>query len=90
MVKNKQQVSSVDSRFKKIYSDPRFRRLAKNEKKLQLDERFKGMFTQPEFQLAVPLKVDERGVKIEKVQNPLAAVYETSNIECIDSEGNFK
>jgi NUC153 domain len=79
-----------DKRFKKIYSDPRFRKLALKERKIQLDDRFKAMFTQPEFQLPVPLKVDERGVEIKSVQNPLAHVYNTENIECIDSEGNFK
>ena len=79
-----------DPRFKKIYSDPRFRVLAQKERKLQVDSRFKSMFTDAEFQVPVPLKVNERGIQVTSVENPLAHLYDTTEIQCIDAEGNFK
>lgn len=91
MVKNShKRLSADDPRFKKVHSDPRFRVLAQKEKKLQVDDRFRSMFTETEFQVPVPLKVDERGVGVTSVLNPLAHLYDTTDIKCIDSEGNFK
>lgn len=90
MVKLKDKAKIKDERFKKILSDPRFRTLAKKERKIQLDDRFKAMFTNPEFQVPVPLKVDERGVEVSEVQNPLVHAYDTTGMTCIDEEGNFK
>jgi hypothetical protein len=90
MVKKSFKASVQDDRFQKIYSDPRFRTLAKKERKIQLDPRFQAMFTETEFQPPVPGNVDERGKKVKQVFNPLAKVFDTSQVQCIDEEGNFK
>lgn len=80
----------MDQRFAKIYSDPRFRTLAKKERKVQLDPRFSSMFTSAEFQGPISKNVDERGKKVTEVTNPLTRVFDTSEVQCIDDEGNFK
>ena len=90
MVKKSFKASIQDKRFEKIYSDPRFRTLAKKERKIQLDPRFQSMFTSPEFQMPVAQNVDERGKKVTEVSNPLTRVFDTAGIQCIDEEGNFK
>lgn len=90
MVKKSVKNQIVDQRFAKIYNDPRFRTLARKERKVQLDPRFSSMFTSAEFQGPISKSVDERGKKVTEIVNPLARVFDTSEIQCIDEEGNFK
>jgi len=33
-----------DSRFAHVFSDPRFKRIPKNERKVKIDKRFQAMF----------------------------------------------
>lgn len=79
-----------DKRFAKIHTDPRFRTQKVQDQKLDLDERFTGMFTKKNFQGPVPSKVDERGRKVKEVENPLAELYDTKGLDCIDEKGKFK
>ncbi len=50
-----------DERFARLHSDPRFQRLPKKQRKVQVDKRFAGMFTQKQFQSGVA--VDKYGRK---------------------------
>merc|ERR1711916_140412 len=52
-----------DSRFSKIQSDPRFKRMNKNETKLKVDKRFNDMFTKDSFKNKY--KIDKYGRKIK-------------------------
>ena len=54
----------ADSRFSKVYSDPRFVIAPNKVKKVKIDSRFKGMFTEKGFNDVA--KVDKYGRKITK------------------------
>ena len=57
-------MSSVDKRFDKVFSDPRFMVAPKKVTKVKIDSRFKGMFKEKQFNVVA--KVDKYGRKINK------------------------
>lgn len=50
-------------RFSRVLKDPRFRRPARKESKIKVDDRFKGIFSDPKF--TRPYSVDKYGRKVE-------------------------
>lgn len=50
-------------RFSRVLKDPRFRRPARKESKIEVDDRFKGIFSDPKF--TRPYSVDKYGRKVE-------------------------
>lgn len=54
----------TDSRFEKVYSDPRFMVAPKKVTKVKIDKRFAGMFNKKEFNVVA--KVDKYGRRINK------------------------
>jgi len=57
----------TDSRFSKVFTDPRFMVAPKKVSKVKIDKRFEGMFKKKEFN--VVSKVDKYGRKIAKSDN---------------------
>lgn len=55
---------TVDPRFAKVYSDPRFVVAPKKTNKVKLDQRFKSMLKDKEFNVVA--KVDKYGRKVSK------------------------
>ncbi|XP_053214586.1 ESF1 homolog [Panonychus citri] len=56
----------MDDRFKKVLTDPRFKRLPSRKKKIKIDSRFEGMFDK-RFN-GEPL-IDKRGRKVQNTKN---------------------
>ncbi|ORY94387.1 hypothetical protein BCR43DRAFT_557795 [Syncephalastrum racemosum] len=61
---NKKPVTN-DDRFKHVHSDPRFRRLKKEDRKVKIDKRFESMLTSKDF------GADKSGPKVDKYGRPL-------------------
>lgn len=53
-----------DDRFKHLASDPRFKTLRRNQRKVEIDDRFKSMFTDDKF--ALKYKQNKRGWRQNK------------------------
>lgn len=53
-----------DNRFNTVFSDPKFKKLPKHERKVKIDKRFQSMFTHDSFK--VKYTVDKRGRRISK------------------------
>ena len=53
-----------DSRFDKVFSDPRFMVAPKKVSQLQIDKRFEGMFNKRQFNVVA--KVDKYGRRVDK------------------------
>lgn len=53
-----------DKRFNTVFSDPKFKKLPKHERKVKIDKRFQSMFTHDSFK--VKYTVDKRGRQISK------------------------
>jgi len=69
-----------DDRFKHIATDPRFRRMRKDEQKIKIDNRFKGMFKDKRFLDQV--NIDKRGRPVEqRNNNDLKRYYRVSESE---------
>lgn len=97
--KNKKQAPAttagvVDSeRFSRVLKDPRFRRPARKDSKIKVDDRFKGIFSDPKF--TRPYKVDKYGRKLETkgaAKKEMEKFYrledeEENEILHVDSEG---
>ena len=54
----------TDSRFDKVFTDPRFMVAPKKVSKVKIDKRFQGMFKEKEFNVVA--KVDKYGKRIDK------------------------
>ena len=60
-------MSNKDSRFDKVFTDPRFMVAPKKVSKVKIDSRFKGMFKDKQFNVVA--KVDKYGRKLNKKDN---------------------
>jgi hypothetical protein len=56
-------MTEKSNRFSRVQKDPRFRRPARKETKIQVDDRFKGIFNDPKF--TRPYSVDKYGRKVD-------------------------
>ena len=56
--------ASVDERFSSAKSDPRFKRVPRQVRKIEIDNRFSGMFREERFQLSYTS--DKRGRAVER------------------------
>ena len=56
-----------DSRFDKVFSDPRFMVAPKKVTKVAIDKRFQKMFKEKDFNVVA--KVDKYGKRIDKKDN---------------------
>lgn len=64
-----------DERFQHLVSDPRFRNIPQQQKKLKIDKRFQGMFTNEKFN--IKYTVDKYGRKINNnASNDLRKFYD--------------
>lgn len=54
----------MDDRFSSIFTDPKFKKPRKHERKVKIDKRFQSMFTNKSFK--VKYKVDKRGRPVSK------------------------
>uniref|UniRef100_A0A1A9WCM7 Uncharacterized protein n=1 Tax=Glossina brevipalpis TaxID=37001 RepID=A0A1A9WCM7_9MUSC len=80
-----------DERFQHLVSDPRFKILTKDQRKVKIDERFQGMFTNSKFK--VKCHVDKYGRKINKSSSEdLRRYYELNSDEddVDEDEDNFE
>ena len=57
-------VGLEDKRFSSAKSDPRFKRVPRKVRKIEIDERFKGMFHEERFELNYSL--DKRGRPVSR------------------------
>lgn len=74
-----------DHRFSHLLSNPRFKKLSKNETKVKIDERFKSMFEDEKFN--IKCHVDKYGRKIDrKSAENLKNYYDLSSNESIEEE----
>jgi hypothetical protein len=62
-----------DSRFSEVYNDPRFMRVPKKVKQVEIDSRFKKALKSKEFNLVQ--KVDKYGKRVDKQDNTMQAFY---------------
>uniref|UniRef100_A0A914UQT1 NUC153 domain-containing protein n=1 Tax=Plectus sambesii TaxID=2011161 RepID=A0A914UQT1_9BILA len=83
MPKNKSEKSTnglSDPRFEHVSQDPKFRMMARKERKVAVDKRFAGMFNEPKFRLEYT--VDKRGRPMRKTTDDhLKHLYELSSDE---------
>ena len=68
-------MSGNDSRFDKVFSDPRFMVAPKKVSKVKIDSRFKTMFKEKDFNVVA--KVDKYGKRIDKKDNHALQNYYT-------------
>ena len=74
-----------DERFKEIVSDPRFRTLRRNERKVKIDKRFMSMFNEKRFKLKYSVDKRGRNVKFSNTDH-LKKVYEVSDNDDEDND----
>ena len=70
-------MSGNDSRFDKVFSDPRFMVAPKKVSKVKIDSRFKTMFKEKDFNVVA--KVDKYGKRIDKKDNHALQNYYTKD-----------
>ncbi len=77
----------TDSRFDKVFTDPRFMVAPKKVSKVKIDKRFEGMFKKKEFN--VVSKVDKYGRKLKKTDNhALQNYYKDDDDQKSESESD--
>lgn len=79
-------MSSGDSRFAKVFNDPRFMVAPNKVTKVKIDKRFETMFKNKEFNVVA--KVDKYGRKINKQDKHALQNYYTSKDDKEGSSGS--
>jgi len=79
-------MSITDSRFDKVFTDPRFMVAPKKVSKVKIDSRFEGMFKDKQFNVVA--KVDKYGRKLNAKDNYALQNYYKGDGSGSGSESN--